>query len=109
MLLSATISELNEFPPLGVEQKASHTLNERVLIEIWILSVPVNDYAIGRRPVDAESGVIPSDAPPTFGHVRGRHLIEDFRVVRQRLKPMGEIFGYVNHAMIVRRKLDTYP
>ena len=79
-------------------------------VKVRVLAIARNNDAIFNwRPRDSKRRIIPAHAPPGLRNVTRRYLVENFRVVLQRLKPVREFFGDVKHQMIAVRELDCDP
>src|SRR5690349_9635543 len=60
--------------------------------KIRIPAVPLGHHAVGGGPGDAERRIVPPHTPFGSGNVKLGHLVEDLRVVLQRLESVRDAF-----------------
>src|SRR5690348_15017039 len=74
--------------------------------KIRIISVALVHDPFALRPCNPKCRIVPPHTSRVLRRVRPRHLVENFRVVLQRLKSVCELLGYVQHFSIHRGEFD---
>src|SRR5579862_64958 len=69
--------------------------------KIRIFSIAVQHDGIVDRPLDPECGIIPTYATTMLWGVERSHLVENFSVVFESHKTMSEVFGHIQHLVIL--------
>src|SRR5881227_3325901 len=78
-----------------------HSISSAAGNKIWIVLVPfIDNYHFHLWPVYAKSGITPAHAAATLRKVRRRHLIEDFRLILERLEAVSKILRDVKHSPV---------
>src|ERR1043166_3058184 len=63
----------------------------------------------GQGPRDPQGGIVVAQSPLRTGGVELRNEIEDFRIVHERLEPVGQAPGHVERATILSAQLHADP
>src|ERR1051326_1066537 len=77
--------------------------------EQWEVPVALRQHRIGQRPFDRNRRIIPTQPARKLRHIKFRHLVEHFRIVRETLKAVSKAAQNIQHPAILTGKLEAFP